>query len=58
MQHEQPEQSEPRDDSAARIDEALSETQRLEREELQADLERQRAADERVVAALAKHQSD
>lgn len=48
--------AEPVDES--RIDKALSESQRLEREEQQADLERQRAADERVVDALAAKETD
>lgn len=50
--------AEPEDDSSARIEQALSESQRLEREELQASLERQQAADERVVDALAKKDED
>ncbi len=45
------------DDATVAIDRALSETQRLEREELAASLERQRAADERVVDALANRES-
>lgn len=46
--------SEPDDESSSRIDRALSESQRLEREDLQADLERQNARDQRVIDALAK----
>lgn len=42
-------------DRAARVDSALAESQRLEREEREADLARQRSADERIVEALSEH---
>lgn len=48
--------SQPDDESTAAIDRALEESQRVEREELHADLERQRATDERIAKAIAKDQ--
>ena len=47
--------SEPPDtERAARLDSAIAESQRLEREEREADLAKQRSADERIVRALAQ----
>ena len=42
----------------ARIDSALAESQRLEREELDADLAKQHSADERIVRALVTDPSE
>lgn len=50
------ESEQPNTEHAARLDSALAESQRLEREERQADLERQRAADERIVQALSQNE--
>ncbi|MBE7188668.1 hypothetical protein [Jatrophihabitans endophyticus] len=44
----------PETEHAARLDSALAESQRLEREEREADLARQRSADERIVRALSQ----
>jgi hypothetical protein len=46
--------NESQDAAAERIEQALSESQRLERDERNAELARQAEADQRVIEALAK----
>jgi hypothetical protein len=46
--------NESKDAAAERIEQALSESQRLERDERNAELARQAEADQRVIEALAK----
>lgn len=51
--------AEPTDDQrAARLDQALAETQRRERVEQQIDMDRQQQSDEEIVEALARDVSD